>query len=202
MPTQEFLGGLAQELTRDGWSEISYNFDLEGIYTFDLHAVKGIWKGVGTSQIFVTRCPAYLDNVKLQEYLGLYEIVKKKAHWSWTKSRLFFLCLLSEEGVTKEAASLADQYAPDPLLGSGLFLCLVDLRSLVAYMKVPTLPIMHNQASSSMLERIHNVFSLMRAAHPSAQQPPQAYSCPTCGNPLSYIEQYQRWYCYNCQKYI
>lgn len=26
--------------------------------------------------------------------------------------------------------------------------------------------------------------------------------CPTCGSPLTYIEQYQRWYCYNEGKYI
>ena len=35
---------------------------------------------------------------------------------------------------------------------------------------------------------------------PSGQQatPP---ICPTCKGPLSYIQQYQRWYCYKCQKY-
>ena len=31
-----------------------------------------------------------------------------------------------------------------------------------------------------------------------AQQP----ICPTCKGPLSYIQQYQRWYCYKCQKYV
>ena len=25
--------------------------------------------------------------------------------------------------------------------------------------------------------------------------------CPTCQGPLSFIQQYQRWYCYKCQKY-
>ncbi|MEM2237418.1 MAG: PRC-barrel domain-containing protein [Candidatus Caldarchaeum sp.] len=25
--------------------------------------------------------------------------------------------------------------------------------------------------------------------------------CPTCGKELTWIEQYQRWYCYNCGKY-
>ena len=34
------------------------------------------------------------------------------------------------------------------------------------------------------------------------QQPqPQQPVCPTCRGPLSYIQQYQRWYCYKCQKY-
>jgi tetratricopeptide (TPR) repeat protein len=27
-------------------------------------------------------------------------------------------------------------------------------------------------------------------------------NCPTCGNPAEYIEQYNRCYCYNCQKYM
>jgi sporulation protein YlmC with PRC-barrel domain len=32
---------------------------------------------------------------------------------------------------------------------------------------------------------------------PQSQQP----VCPTCKGPLSYVQQYQRWYCYKCQKY-
>jgi sporulation protein YlmC with PRC-barrel domain len=26
--------------------------------------------------------------------------------------------------------------------------------------------------------------------------------CQTCKEPLSYIQQYQRWYCYKCKKYV
>ncbi len=26
--------------------------------------------------------------------------------------------------------------------------------------------------------------------------------CPSCGKPLTFIEQYQRWYCYSCEKYV
>ncbi|MGB9740346.1 MAG: hypothetical protein ACP5IM_03000 [Candidatus Bathyarchaeia archaeon] len=32
--------------------------------------------------------------------------------------------------------------------------------------------------------------------------PPGAEVCPTCGGPLTYIQQYQRWYCYKCKKYV
>jgi hypothetical protein len=32
--------------------------------------------------------------------------------------------------------------------------------------------------------------------------PPPSPTCPTCGSPLSYIQQYQRWYCYKEQKYV
>lgn len=47
------------------------------------------------------------------------------------------------------------------------------------------------------------------AAQPAtaAAQPAQAAqqaqaTCSTCGGPLSYIQQYQRWYCYKCKKYV
>jgi sporulation protein YlmC with PRC-barrel domain len=37
---------------------------------------------------------------------------------------------------------------------------------------------------------------------PTAQQAQQAAPvCPTCGGPLTYIQQYQRWYCYKDKKY-
>jgi predicted amidophosphoribosyltransferase len=26
--------------------------------------------------------------------------------------------------------------------------------------------------------------------------------CPYCGKPATWIPQYQRWYCYNCQRYV
>jgi hypothetical protein len=26
-------------------------------------------------------------------------------------------------------------------------------------------------------------------------------ACPACGQPLSFVEQYNRWYCYNCREY-
>ena len=34
-----------------------------------------------------------------------------------------------------------------------------------------------------------------------AQQSTQPV-CPTCGKPLTWIPQYQRWYCYNDKKYV
>ncbi len=27
-------------------------------------------------------------------------------------------------------------------------------------------------------------------------------NCPTCGKPLTWIDKYQRWYCYNDKKYV
>ena len=30
----------------------------------------------------------------------------------------------------------------------------------------------------------------------------EAPICPTCGKPATWIEQYKRWYCYNCSKYL
>ena len=39
------------------------------------------------------------------------------------------------------------------------------------------------------------------AAQPAQQQSTQPL-CPTCGKPLTWIPQYQRWYCYNDKKYV
>ncbi len=38
-------------------------------------------------------------------------------------------------------------------------------------------------------------------AESSITAQPAQQTCPTCRGPLSYIQQYQRWYCYKCQKY-
>ncbi len=27
-------------------------------------------------------------------------------------------------------------------------------------------------------------------------------NCPKCGKPATWIEEYKRWYCYNCQEYL
>jgi sporulation protein YlmC with PRC-barrel domain len=41
-------------------------------------------------------------------------------------------------------------------------------------------------------------------SQPATQQPQQLQTpvCPTCGGPLTYIAQYQRWYCYKDKKYV
>ena len=38
---------------------------------------------------------------------------------------------------------------------------------------------------------------------PAPSQPQaQVSRCPTCGQPLELIQQYNRWYCRTCQKYV
>jgi sporulation protein YlmC with PRC-barrel domain len=37
---------------------------------------------------------------------------------------------------------------------------------------------------------------------PVQQRQPAQPVCPTCGKPLTWIAQYQRWYCYNDKKYV
>jgi ribosomal protein S27AE len=39
-------------------------------------------------------------------------------------------------------------------------------------------------------------------AKPAVRAGPEARPCPTCGGALSYIRQYNKWYCYNCKKYV
>jgi sporulation protein YlmC with PRC-barrel domain len=40
----------------------------------------------------------------------------------------------------------------------------------------------------------------MSAAQPAAAQSTPV--CPKCGGPLTYVPQYQRWYCYKDKKYV
>jgi len=44
-----------------------------------------------------------------------------------------------------------------------------------------------------------NAAQPVQAAQPAQSSQP---TCSTCGGPLSYIQQYQRWYCYKCKKYV
>lgn len=39
-------------------------------------------------------------------------------------------------------------------------------------------------------------------AQPQQQQQSTQPLCPTCNKPLTWIPQYQRWYCYNDKKYV
>ncbi len=48
-------------------------------------------------------------------------------------------------------------------------------------------------------------FIVLKPQQAAAGQPAQSASqptCPTCGRPLTWIPQYQRWYCYNDKKYV
>ena len=63
------------------------------------------------------------------------------------------------------------------------------------------------QAASDFIILKPSVHSEVQAQQPTqaAQQQPQQQTqplCPTCNRPLTYIQQYQRWYCYNEKKYV
>lgn len=46
-------------------------------------------------------------------------------------------------------------------------------------------------------------FVVLKPAQAQVQQPQiPAQTCPTCGGPLRYIEQYQRWWCDRDKKYV
>lgn len=63
------------------------------------------------------------------------------------------------------------------------------------------------QAASDFIILKPSVHSEVQTQQPlqAAQQQPQQQTqplCPTCNRPLTYIQQYQRWYCYNEKKYV
>lgn len=48
-----------------------------------------------------------------------------------------------------------------------------------------------------------DVFEEKKTAQPVQQATQQqGYKCQTCGGPLTYVPQYQRYYCYNCKRYV
>ena len=51
---------------------------------------------------------------------------------------------------------------------------------------------------------VHNEVQTQQPTQAVQQQPQQQTQplCPTCNRPLTYIQQYQRWYCYNEKKYV
>jgi len=59
---------------------------------------------------------------------------------------------------------------------------------------------------SGMLERrpfaMPGIFNLSRISRAPPPPPTAAVQmCPTCGQPLTFVQQYNRWYCPNCKKY-
>jgi sporulation protein YlmC with PRC-barrel domain len=48
---------------------------------------------------------------------------------------------------------------------------------------------------------VQTVTQPVQQAQPAQQQSTQPL-CPTCNRPLTWIPQYQRWYCYNDKKYV
>lgn len=97
---------------------------------------------------------------------------------------------------------------------------------LAAYLRVdsqsPSLKPVHNfffYANASSRDWANAINSAMIARSPQTYAqpttltqsplppppPPSAYAvplCPSCGSPLTYIQQYQRWYCYKEKKYM
>jgi MFS family permease len=59
---------------------------------------------------------------------------------------------------------------------------------------------------SSYISKMISAAAPVSAGPPPPLAPPPSpqavQTCPTCGGPLTFIEQYNRWYCYKCQKYI
>jgi hypothetical protein len=62
-------------------------------------------------------------------------------------------------------------------------------------------PKFDEEAATPSFEEPSSLEEPSTPATPSAPSQPQ-YSCPTCGAVVTYIPQYQRYYCYTCQKYV
>jgi sporulation protein YlmC with PRC-barrel domain len=60
------------------------------------------------------------------------------------------------------------------------------------------------QAASDfiVLKPVANQSQVPQSTPMTTQQQSSNTLCPTCGQPLTWIAQYQRWYCYNEKKYV
>ncbi len=46
------------------------------------------------------------------------------------------------------------------------------------------------------------LFNMSRVSRAPPPPPPATVQmCPTCGQPMTFVQQYNRWYCQNCKKY-
>ena len=52
-----------------------------------------------------------------------------------------------------------------------------------------------------LIRRKKSVASQEEVQPPMVQRGKQMF-CSDCGQPATWVEQYQRWYCYNCEKYL
>ncbi len=59
-------------------------------------------------------------------------------------------------------------------------------------------PVAENTYQPSAYQTQQQPAQAAQPVQPQQQSPPL---CPTCGKPLTWIPQYQRWYCYNDKKY-
>jgi sporulation protein YlmC with PRC-barrel domain len=57
------------------------------------------------------------------------------------------------------------------------------------------------QQSTYQPQQQQPVQTVTQSVQPAQQQSTQPL-CPTCSRPLTWIPQYQRWYCYNDKKYV
>lgn len=57
------------------------------------------------------------------------------------------------------------------------------------------------QPQQQQQQPVQTVAQPVQQAQPAQQQSTQPL-CPTCSRPLTWIPQYQRWYCYNDKKYV
>ena len=62
-------------------------------------------------------------------------------------------------------------------------------------------PVVQTAYQPQQQQSVYQPQPTQTAAQPAQQQSTQPL-CPTCGKPLTWIPQYQRWYCYNDKKYV
>ena len=193
-----FFEAAARELISRGWAEPKSNSIIEGI-PFEFHITKhhiSFWQACFT----VSR--DFLDQNVFQKYESLYNVLNEKAR-SWTWANFTILVVVAEKGVSQEVAGKVDRYSAGMAFtkAGGCLLCIADVPRKAVYMKTPGMPLPVRAISREFKDSINRAMTQAAPSAPIPSPPPPAPTCPTCGGPLTYIQQYQRWYCYKEQKY-
>lgn len=196
-----FFEAAARELISRGWGEPKSNNVIEGI-PFEFHITK---RSLQFWQACFTASRDFLDQSIFQRYENMYNILNEKAR-SWTWANFTILVIVAEKGVSREIAGKVDMYSAGMAFtkAGGCLLCIGDVPSKAVYMKTPGMPIPVRTISREFKDSINRALisqPTSSAPMPSPLPPPPVRTCPTCGSPLSYIQQYNRWYCYKEQKY-
>jgi hypothetical protein len=106
---------------------------------------------------------------------------------------LGFLALWGVSQAYSEIASYSDVIRSWPDVGVGSIF--------VGGVIVAVTGVLANRMSRSAVQTAYRYPSQPVVQPAVSSQPQPSYPCPTCGRPLTYVQQYNRWYCYSCQKY-
>ena len=130
------------------------------------------------------------------------ELTKTQTTFTWTKpdNGSYYLVIFNPNDSN---ANVDNSYTTDfeEILKKGLFaavgICIAGIVIVVIIIVVVIWLVVRDKKP---MQQYPPPQAMPPAAAPVTQ--PQQNACPSCGGPIRYIQEYQRWYCDRCQKYL